>query len=135
MLLHDIRNPIFVKNILRPIRVGLGPSSIIVALYTSAMQITQHKQLYIVDLIRAIFAMMVLVSTFFAGVVFRPDNLESYNLIQHTNLNPLPFISRLVKKFGRAQRKEGVELKAVHGVMNLLSILMSLLILLSYMFI
>ena len=123
------------KNILRPIRVGLGPSSIIVALYTSAMQITQHKQLYIVDLIRAIFAVMVLVSTFFAGVVFRPDNLESYNLIQHTNLNPLPFISRLVKKFGRAQRKEGVELKAVHGVLNLLSILMSMLILLSYMFI
>ena len=104
------------KNILRPIRVGLGPTSIMVALYTSAMQIRQQKQLYIVDLIRSIFAMMVLVSTFFAGVVFRPDNLETYNLIQHSTLNPLPFISRMVKKFGRAQRKEGIELKAVHGV-------------------
>ena len=123
------------KNILRPLRVGLGPTSIIVALYTSAMQIRQYKQLYIVDLIRAIFAMMVLVSTFFAGVVFRPDNLETYNLIQHSTLNPLPFISRMVKKFGRAQTKDGIELKAVHGVLNLLSILMSLLILLSYMFI
>ena len=122
------------KNILRPIRVGLGPTSIMVALYTSAMQIRQQKQLYIVDLIRSIFAMMVLVSTFFAGVVFRPDNLETYNLIQHSTLNPLPFISRMVKKFGRAQRKEGIELKAVHGVLNLLSILMSLLILLSYVY-
>ena len=123
------------KNILRPIRVGLGPTSIMVALYTSAMQIRQQKQLYIVDLIRSIFAMMVLVSTFFAGVVFRPDNLETYNMIQHSTLNPLPFISRMVKKFGRAQRKEGIELKAVHGVLNLMSILMSMLILLSYMFI
>ena len=123
------------KNVLRPIRVGLGPTSIMVALYTSAMQIRQQKQLYIVDLIRSIFAMMVLVSTFFAGVVFRPDNLETYNMIQHSTLNHLPFISRMVKKFGSAQRKEGIELKAVHGVLNLMSILMSLLILLSYMFI
>ena len=123
------------KNILRPIRVGLGPTSIMVALYTSAMQIRQQKQLYIVDLIRSIFAMMVLVSTFLAGVVFRPDNLETYNMIQHSTLNPLPFISRMVKKFGSTQRKEGIELKAVHGVLNLMSILMSLLILLSYMFI
>ena len=122
------------KNILRPIRVGLGPTSIMVALYTSAMQLRQQKQLYIVDLIRSIFAMMVLVSTFFAGVVFRPDNLETYNMIQHSTLNPLPFISRMVKKFGSTQSKEGIELKAVHGVLNLMSILMSLLILLSYMF-
>ena len=120
---------------MRPIRVGLGPTSIMVALYTSAMQIRQQKQLYIVDLMRSIFAMMVLVSTFFAGVVFRPDNLETYNMIQHSTLNPLPFISRMIMKFGSAQRKEGIELKAVHGVLNLMSILMSLLILLSYMFI
>lgn len=126
------RNPIFVKNLLRPIRVGLGPTSIMVALYTSFIHIIQHREVFFFDIMRLCCAIVVLVSTFCAGILFRPDNLEVFTHIQHTMLNPLPVTMKILKTLGITQRKEGIELKAVHGVLNLMSVLMSLVILSTY---
>ena len=126
------RNPNFVKILLRPIRVGLGPTSIMVALYTSFIQIIQHREVFFFDTMRLCCAIVVLVSTFCAGILFRPDNLEVFTHIQHTMLNPLPVTMKILKTLGITQRKEGIELKAVHGVLNLMSVLMSLVILSTY---
>ena len=120
---------------LRPIRVGLGPTSIIVALYISAIQMNQVGEASIINFIRLCLAALVFVSTFFAGVVFRPDNLEIFNQIQHSGINPVSIIPRSIQNFGKNQRKEGVELKAIHGILNLTSVLISLVIVSTFMFI
>ena len=117
---------------LRPIRVGLGPTSIMVALYTSVIQIIQPRGVFFFDNMRLCCAIIVLVSTFCAGILFRPDNLEVFTHIQHTMLNPLTVTMKILKTLGITRRNEVIELKAVHGVLNLMSVLMSLVILSTY---
>ena len=119
---------------LRPIRVGLGPTSIIVALYTSAIQINQVEEAFIINCIRWGLATIVFVSTFYAGVVFRPDNLEVFNQIQHSGRNPAFIIPRILLNLRMNQRKDSMEFKAIHGILNLLSVFISLSILSTFMF-
>ena len=119
---------------LRPIRVGLGPTSIIVALYTSAIQINQVEEAFIINCIRWGLATIVFVSTFYAGVVFRPDNLEVFNQIQHSGRNPVSIIPRILLNLRINQRKDSMEFKAIHGILNLSSVFISLSILSTFMF-
>ena len=106
------RNPGWVKLILRPIRVGLGPSSILVALYVSATQMWIGTGL--LGLMRTCLAMIVFTSAFLAGVVLRPDNLEV--------LNPIKSILTLPR----------IDLKGAHGAMNLTSVFISMLMSFTY---
>ena len=106
------RNPGWVKLVLRPIRVGLGPSSILVALYVSATQMWIGTEL--LGLMRTCLAMIVFTSAFLAGVVLRPDNLEV--------LNPIKSILTL----------PSIDLKGAHGAMNLTSVFISMLMSFTY---
>ena len=42
-LFQIIRNPLFIKNWLRPIRVGLGPTSFLWTVYTAYLQVIINK--------------------------------------------------------------------------------------------
>ena len=114
---------------LRPIRVGLGPSSILVTLYASATQIC-FGGVMIIDWIRIGFASIIFLSTFLAGIVFRPDNLEVFNLIKIILPNHLQslFKSPYLGSF----KKKNIDLKMIHGFLNLISVFLSLSILVTY---
>ena len=126
-----LRNPLFVRNMLRPIRVGLGPSSIIVTLFTSATQIFLPEW-NMINWIRSILASTVFVSTFSAGVIFRPDNLDMLNLMKSMGLDPLTFYRTILMSFG-ITFNDNIEIKAIHGFLNIASVFMSLAILITYM--
>ena len=117
---------------LRPIRVGLGPSSIIVTLYTSTMQISHGAHGLIIVWFRRGLATIVVISSFLAGVVLRPDNLEVFNVIKPIILNPLSTFSTIFLQLGPIHKKENVELKTIHGFLNLASVFISLCILSTY---
>ena len=119
------------KNMLRPIRVGLGPSSIIVSLYTSATQMYQEGD-SITDWICAFLATAVFTCTFLAGVICRPDNLELLNLIKSTFLNHLPPFRRICPQPGPANN-ENIDLKIIHGLLNLTAVFISIFILCIYL--
>ena len=126
----SLRNPSFVRNMLRPIRVGLGPSSIIVALFTSSTQMFLPEWTMI-DWIRRILASTVFVSTFSAGVIFRPDNLDMLNVMTSMGLDPLTFYRTILTSFG-ITFNANIEIKAIHGLLNIASVFMSLAILITY---
>lgn len=125
------RNPAFVRNMLRPIRVGLGPSSIIVTLFASATQMFLPEWTMI-NWIRRILASTVFVSTFSAGVIFRPDNLDMLNVTKSMGLDPFTFYRTLLMSFG-ITFNDNIEIKAIHGFLNIASVFMSLAILITYM--
>ena len=110
----SLRNPAFVRNILRPIRVGLGPSSIIVTLFTSATQMF-FPEWTMIDWIRSILASAVFVSTFSAGVIFRPDNLDMLNVMTSMGLDPLTFYRTILLSFGIILN-DNIEMKAIWPV-------------------
>ena len=117
---------------LRPIRVGLGPSSIIVTIYTSIIQISQDGHELSIVGIRQCLATIVFISTFLAGVVLRPDNLEVFNVIKPTIFNPTTILSKIFLQLWSINKKENIELKTIHGFLNLASVFISLLILSTY---
>ena len=116
---------------LRPIRVGLGPSSIIVTLFTSATQMFLPEWTMI-NWIRRILASTVFLSTFSAGVIFRPDNLDMLNVTKSMGLDLLKFYRTILMSSG-ITFNDNVEMKAIHGFLNISSVLMSLAILITYM--
>ena len=115
---------------LRPIRVGLGPSSILATLYTSATQIWIGG-VGIIESIRMCFAIIIFTSTFLAGVVFRPDNLEIVNMIQSALPNALPPLLKNIPYIG-SFKTTNMDLRTIHGFLNLTSVFMSLIILFTY---
>ena len=73
------RNPSRVKEILRPVRVALGPTSILTSMYVSSMQLFHafaNSCLWL-----TLTYGLVLVATFMAGVVMRPDNQEMTRIL------------------------------------------------------
>ena len=117
---------------MRPIRVGLGPTSIIVTIYTSSIQISHGDHWLIIVWMRRCLATIVVISTFLAGLVLRPDNLEVFNVIKPTIFNPLTTLSKMFLQLGIINEKDNIELKTIHGFLNLASVFISIFILLTY---
>ena len=115
---------------LRPIRVGLGPSSILATLYTSATQIWLGG-IEIIDYIRIWFSAIIFTTTFLAGMVFRPDNLEVLSLISSTLCNHCPPLLTIYT-YNPDVEMANFDLRTIHGVLNLASVFMSLIILFTY---
>lgn len=72
-LFQVLRNPVSLKNSLRPIRVALGPACILNAMVISCLQLgsSQHfpRAIHQIAL-----SLICLISSFFGGFIFRPDN-------------------------------------------------------------
>ena len=108
------RNPTWIKNILRPIRVGLGPTSILATLCISGTQIWAG------GMFQTTLSLGIFLSTFLAGCVFRPDNQEVINALTAA----IPMIAQLFPP-----QTLYSTLKCVHGGLNIVSVLISIVIL------
>jgi hypothetical protein len=79
-LFQLVRNPTFIKNFLRPIRVGLGPTTFLWTVAASGLQLMSAFGLNLGSAAATIavfaFALVSGVSSMLAILIFRPDNSE-----------------------------------------------------------
>jgi hypothetical protein len=97
------RNPVSLRNILRPIRVGLGPSTLISTLTAGYLQL-QSPWSTGGERFLAVLSML---SSFAACVIFRPDNNEVLEL----------FLGRIPPSLGP------MRIKNIHGILNVFSLI------------
>ena len=84
--LQLVRKPLFLKNLLRPVRVSAGPVSIILGMAAGALQIKDIIQgtsstWHLLPVVHVLSSLVAILSGVIAGVIFRPDNTEVVQLI------------------------------------------------------
>lgn len=90
-LFQLIRNPKFIKEILRPIRVGLGPASFLWAVSASVIQLlaefnSEAKAFNLYSYVFMALSVITFVCSSVAVIIFRPDNLELFRRISPKNI-------------------------------------------------
>ena len=100
------------KAILRPIRVGFGPTSILTASVAGLQQLwicaTENSDPWPVTFIKTVLALVVLTSSLAAGTVFRPDNPQVMALLPGCIGRHWPDVRSKIK---------------THGCLNVVSVL------------
>lgn len=99
-----LRNPLSLKQRLRPLRVGLGPASILCSVIVGLLQAGSSNSLV---LFRCLGLVMALCS-FLAGFCFRPDNTEILNLVLGQNV---PSLGKRIK---------------IHGYLNITAVVVAI---------
>ena len=95
--LQLVRKPVFLKDLLRPIRVSAGPVSIILSICAGTLQIFESTERItvewkIVPFLIIFCSILTIISAVLAGVVFRPDNTEVLKLVHP---NPIKYPRRV----------------------------------------
>jgi hypothetical protein len=109
-LFQIVRNPTFVKNLLRPIRVGLGPTSFLWTVATSGLQIKAETDKPEINYFVVSLSLVSGLCSFLAIVIFRPDNTQLFGKLFPANIESVwPLKSRT--KF--------------HGCLNLVAVFIS----------
>ena len=86
-LFQITRNPLQLKNWLRLIRVGLGPTTALWSATTAVWQVrgstsgSVFKATPFVDAVAVVLSLVSLICNFLAIVIFRPDNSETFRLL------------------------------------------------------
>lgn len=113
-LFQLIRNPAILREFLRPIRVGLGPPSIINASWICWLEIWYQPTVFN---IKTLLSVCCLLTTLSAGIVFRPDNIEVLEMfLPYDNIFGmfLPYTSKYPKR------------KEFHAILNICSVILAI---------
>ena len=121
-LFQLVRNPTDLKNLLRPLRVALGPTSILMTIVSGILQARfGANQPFVTAL-----AVLASASSFLAGIVLRPDNCEVIGVLPRCLVDGvlLPALSRMTgmqpKGLTATQTKRLITKS--HGYFNILSV-------------